>query len=119
MQFYLHNYIYCTAVCLYFLNFRYARNHLRTMINNLGRHARARTWKALKFEEFKTFLSVFFNMSIVKKLTISEYWNCLLPSQSSFWFRRAMSRNRFQNILKFLHVADFQRMVHRQVIDKS
>ena len=54
-------------------------------------------------------------MSLTKKCTISEYWNNTLASQSSGWFNKVMSRNRFQNILKFLHISDFNKDVDRQV----
>ncbi|XP_033761258.1 piggyBac transposable element-derived protein 4-like [Pecten maximus] len=65
-------------------------------------------------KDFRSFLAIFFNMCLLKKLSIAEYWNVLLPSQASVWFRKVLSRNRFQIIMKFLHVADFQRMVPRQ-----
>ncbi|XP_069111345.1 piggyBac transposable element-derived protein 4-like [Argopecten irradians] len=101
-----------TCICIYYFG-RYARNYLRTT-ENLGRFARAHRWKPLTVQTFKSFLAIFFNMGIVRKTSIEEYWNSMLPSQLSSWFKTVSSRNTFQNILKFLHVADYRRLADRQ-----
>ena len=44
-------------------------------------------------------------MGLIKKPTIPHYWRTT-TSQSIPWFRRMFSRNRFQLILKFLHLTD-------------
>ena len=45
-------------------------------------------------------------MGLNKKPKISQYWRTTSASQSTPWFRRMFSRNRFQLLLKFLHVVD-------------
>ncbi|XP_069131650.1 piggyBac transposable element-derived protein 4-like [Argopecten irradians] len=93
---------------------RYAHHHIQQNQHQFGRHARARSWKKITLSELKAFLSIFFNMSIVRKPSIPHYWNSRLPSQRSDWFHQTMSRNRFQNILKFIHITDYQQMVGRE-----
>ena len=66
-------------------------------------------WKKegkLSIAEFKGFLAVFYNMGLIRKVSIEEYWNTHNPSQSTPWFRCMFSRNRYQNILKFLYLVD-------------
>ncbi|KAJ8307193.1 hypothetical protein KUTeg_015277 [Tegillarca granosa] len=53
-------------------------------------------------------------MGIIKKASIPQYWNSTLSSQISKWFKTVIPRNRFQNIIKYLHVADYKRNVARQ-----
>ncbi|XP_033749267.1 piggyBac transposable element-derived protein 4-like [Pecten maximus] len=93
---------------------RYAQNHVRGNQNLIRRHARVRSWKKINLLELKAFLSIFFNMSIIRKPSIPHYWNSTLPSQRSDWFHQTMARNRFQNILKFIQIADYQRRVGRE-----
>ncbi|CAG2204537.1 unnamed protein product [Mytilus edulis] len=52
------------------------------------------------------FFAVIFNMGLVRKATIAEYWNCKLPSQDTSWFRKMFSRNRFQLVFKFFHLTN-------------
>lgn len=63
--------------------------------------------------EFKAFLAVIFNMGLNKKAAIKEYWNTKDISQSTPWFRLVFSRNRFQNILKFLHIVNTKKIPAR------
>ncbi|CAG2245712.1 unnamed protein product [Mytilus edulis] len=73
-----------------------------------------KSWRPLTENELKSFLAIVFNMGLIRKSSIEEYWNSSLPSQASHWFKKVMSRNRFQNILKFLYVSDYSRNVPRQ-----
>jgi hypothetical protein len=43
---------------------------------------------------------------VKKKSSIKHYWRKNKDSQDTRWFRKMFSRNRFQNILKFLHIID-------------
>ncbi|CAG2230314.1 unnamed protein product [Mytilus edulis] len=52
-------------------------------------------------------------MGLIRKVSIEEYWNKHSPSQSTPWFRCMFSRNRFQNILKFLHLVDTKKLPKR------
>lgn len=52
-------------------------------------------------------------MGLIRKVSIEEYWNKKNPSQSTPWFRTMFSRNRFQNILKFLHIVDSKKLPPR------
>lgn len=56
--------------------------------------------------EIYTFLAVLLNMGLVKKPTLSDYWDISHPSQSTPWFPYQFKRERFQLLLKFLHFAD-------------
>ena len=63
--------------------------------------------------EFKAFIAVILNMGLIKKATISEYWNRKHSSQSTPWFRKVFTRNRFQLLLKFLHLVDNRKIAPR------
>ncbi|XP_052080769.1 piggyBac transposable element-derived protein 4-like [Mytilus californianus] len=69
-----------------------------------------KSWRALTENELKSFLAIVFNMGLIRKSSIEEYWNSSMPSQASHWFKEVMSRNRFQ----FLYVSDYSRNVPRQ-----
>ncbi|KAJ8319539.1 hypothetical protein KUTeg_002887 [Tegillarca granosa] len=53
-------------------------------------------------------------MGLIRKSSIEEYWNSTMASQASNWFKRTMSRNRFQNILRFLYVSDHSKNCPRE-----
>ncbi|XP_071153115.1 piggyBac transposable element-derived protein 4-like [Mytilus edulis] len=55
----------------------------------------------------------FFNMGLIRKVSIEEYLNKHNPSQSTPWFRCMFSRNRFQKILNFLHLVDTKKLPKR------
>ncbi|VDI15392.1 Hypothetical predicted protein [Mytilus galloprovincialis] len=78
----------------------YARNLIRKGAATAKRYARMKSWRPLTENELKSFLAIVFNMGLIRKSSIEEYWNSSLPSQASQWFKKVMSRNRFQNILK-------------------
>ncbi|CAC5420426.1 unnamed protein product [Mytilus coruscus] len=61
---------------------------------------------AVTLAEMKGFISVILNMGLIRKPSITEYWNTKFPSQDTVWFRDIFSRNRFQSILKFFHIVD-------------
>jgi hypothetical protein len=94
----------------------YARSIIKASAATARRHSRIKSWKPLTVNELKKFLAIVFNMGLLKKTSIEEYWNTTMPSQSSKWFKQVMPRNRFQIILKFLYVFDHSRIVSRQVI---
>ena len=52
-------------------------------------------------------------MELIKKPTIAQYWRTKNESQSTQLFRRMFSRNRFQLLLKFLHVVDNSKLPTR------
>ncbi|CAK9832789.1 PiggyBac transposable element-derived protein 4 [Anthophora retusa] len=81
----------------------YADNFLSR--RNLYPNSRARKWKDITISELKGFIACVINMGIQKWPTISSYWSTN-NSQYNPWFHRMFSRNRFQLILKFLHLAD-------------
>lgn len=58
------------------------------------------------------FLSVVFNMGLVRNPTLAEYWSTR-GSHSMPWFRKMFPRNRFQLILKFFHVVDNRKIPKR------
>ena len=52
-------------------------------------------------------------MGMIRKPTIPQYWNKKYASQDTQWFRSMFSRNRFQCLLKFLHVVDCSKLPPR------
>ncbi|CAC5398923.1 unnamed protein product [Mytilus coruscus] len=97
-------------------NRRYAKNLCNETIRQTRRFSRKMQWQKegkLTIPEFKGFLAVFFNMGLIRKVSFEEYWNKHSPSQSTPWFRCMFSRNRFQNILKFLHLVDTKKLPKR------
>ncbi|CAG2187891.1 unnamed protein product [Mytilus edulis] len=94
----------------------YANDMCNTARHYIGRKSRKLRWRRngnLTMFEFKGFLSVLFNMGLIRKVSISEYWNTKSVSQSTPWFRCMFSRNRFQNILKFLRLVCDNRLPNR------
>ena len=69
----------------------------------LSRHSRANQWKPLTLPELKTFLGLTLATGLLSKRGhISEYWS-KNPILFTPFFGQTMSRNRYQNITKFLH----------------
>jgi hypothetical protein len=66
-----------------------------------------KNWVPTDRSEMRAFIGVMMAMGLLKKPTIESYWNkggsFLLYSPS---FSQVFSRNRFQNILRFLHCND-------------
>ncbi|VDI33309.1 Hypothetical predicted protein [Mytilus galloprovincialis] len=71
-------------------------------VQNLPPNSRSRQWIDVTLAEMRTFIGLLLLMGIIQKPSIESYWStdCLLSTPS---FANAMSRNRFQLILKFLH----------------
>lgn len=95
---------------------RYAKDLCHETIRQTRRFSRKLQWKKegkLSIAEFKGFLAVFYNMGLIRKVSIEEYWNTHNPSQSTPWFRCMFSRNRYQNILKFLYLVDKKKIPKR------
>ena len=71
----------------------------------LQRTSRAQAWKPVSLGEMQVFIAVTFLMGLVRKPSVSDYWSrdtfTCTPLLSS-----TMSRNRFQNILKYFHCND-------------
>ncbi|XP_043263437.1 piggyBac transposable element-derived protein 4-like [Colletes gigas] len=81
----------------------YADNFLSR--RNLHPNSRARKWQDITISELKGFIACVINMGLQKRPTISSYWSTN-NSQYNPWFHQMFSRNRFQLILKFFHLAD-------------
>lgn len=64
----------------------YARSVIRASAATVRRHSRIKSWKPLTVNELRRFLAIVFNMGLIKKTSIEEYWNTTMPSQSSKWF---------------------------------
>ena len=54
----------------------------------------------------KGFLSVMFNMGLVKRNKLNDYWETKYRSQSTPWFRKMFIRSRFLEILHSFHILD-------------
>jgi len=57
-------------------------------------------------EEFRALLGVTMNMGLIRKATVSSYWDSAHLSQRTPWFNEHFSRDRFQLLMKFLHFND-------------
>ncbi|VDI04338.1 Hypothetical predicted protein [Mytilus galloprovincialis] len=95
---------------------RYARSFIKTNMQRINRcrHSRVHQWiKAgpLTINEFKGFLAAIYNMGLNKRPTLQCYWK--KGKQEYKWFRKMFPRNRFQLILKFLHVVDNRKISGR------
>ncbi|XP_052089776.1 piggyBac transposable element-derived protein 4-like [Mytilus californianus] len=96
---------------------RYANQVIQKKIRENTYHAssRLRLWTKfgkLTLTELKGFLATIFNMGIIRKPTIAMYW-VKRSSQSTIWFRKIFSRNRFQLILRFFHLVDNRKTPQR------
>lgn len=74
-------------------------------LDNLPIFSRARSWRPVDFPEMKVFLAIVIFMGLVRMPNYDMYWSThdliLLKHLTSY-----MSRDRFLNILSFLHAAD-------------
>jgi hypothetical protein len=90
----------------------YARSIIKASATTARRHSRIKSWKPLTVNELKKFLAIVFNMGLLKKTSIEEYWNTTMPSQSSKWFKQVMP----DNFEIRIYVSDHSRNISRQVI---
>ena len=81
---------------------RYAEQFIRANDGNIRRRSLVKLWKPTTHEEMQTFLGLCILMGIIYKPRIWMYW-----SSDAFYstpvFSQAMSRERFQIIMRFLH----------------
>ena len=69
------------------------------------RHARLGTWRDINESDIKIFIAHVLIMSSVRKPALHNYWSTKTLSRTPF-FGMYLSRNKFQDILWNLHVAD-------------
>jgi hypothetical protein len=69
------------------------------------RTSRLNDWKPTNSAEMKVFLGLLLQMGPVALPTLSHYWSKNKLYKTALW-RAAMSRNRFQLLLRFWHFAD-------------
>ena len=85
---------------------RYAGQFFSSTAGTLPTHSRAHDWKPLTLPELKIFLGLTLLTGILdKRGHLSDYWS-KNPLLYTPFFGQTMSRNRYQNILKFLHFND-------------
>lgn len=84
---------------------RYAQQQIQEPIPS---HSRMNDWVPTDRTEMRAFLGVMLAMGLIKKPTIESYWNKQGNNflSHSPGFSEVFSRNRFQNILRFLHCND-------------
>ncbi|KAM3850406.1 piggyBac transposable element-derived protein 4-like [Diretmus argenteus] len=68
-------------------------------------YSRVNVWQPLTVGELKRFLGLFFLTGLIKKVSIAEYWSVDVALETPY-FRKTMSRNRYQLIWRFLHFSD-------------
>ena len=69
------------------------------------RHARLGMWRDVNESDIKIFIAHILIISSVRKPALHNYWSTKTLSRTPF-FRMYLSRNKFQDILWNLHVAD-------------
>ena len=62
-------------------------------------------WTPISKEELMAFIGINIAMGIVSLPTLDDYWSSD-PILTHTWFRTIMSRNRFRQILRYIHVVD-------------
>ncbi|CAC5419723.1 unnamed protein product [Mytilus coruscus] len=74
-----------------------------------------KSWVNVNALEMRAFLGLFLSMGLVKKPSLRSYWNASLDSwiTNTPAFKSVMPRNRFQNILRFLHCNNNEEEVPR------
>lgn len=65
-------------------------------------HSNMAPWKDVTVEELRIFLALTINMGHVRKCNVKDYWS-MDPLLSTPIFRKYMTRNRYLQILRFLH----------------
>ena len=85
---------------------RYADQYFRGKggVGNLKLHARAKKWRPVDREDMTAFIGIILYMGMARLPTYALYWsnNWLLD----LGLKQVISRDRFLNILTFLHCAD-------------
>ena len=67
--------------------------------------SRCHDWRPVTREELKSFFGLFFLTGLVWKPAMELYWS-MEDIYATPYFGQVMSRDRFQNILRFLHFND-------------
>ncbi len=63
-------------------------------------------WNPVSKEEIKAFIGLVIAMGIVSLPSINDYWSTE-PMHCHSWFRLVMPRDRFRQILRYIHVVDY------------
>ena len=83
-----------------------SRDHIQQIEHySHKRHARLGTWRDVNESDIKIFIAHILIMSSVRKPVLHNYWSTKTLSRTPF-FGMYLSRNKFQDILWNLHVAD-------------
>ena len=81
----------------------YANQFFLSKTGTLPIHSRAHDWKLLTLPELKIFLGLTLTTGLLdERGHLSDYWT-KNPVLFTPFFGQTLSRNRYQNILKFLH----------------
>lgn len=89
---------------------RYASQYINS--TELKDHSRVKEWLPVTKDEIKAFIACILNMGLVRKPTMFSYWT-KLSSGSTPWFPMMFPRNRFQLILRFLHLVNNEELAKR------
>lgn len=80
-------------------------NYAHRTVGPVQQHARFRYWKDTNIEEMRKFIGMLLYMGLAKLPSISHYWR--LDQLYNFpLFRKVMSRNRFQLLLRYFHFSE-------------
>ena len=81
------------------------RHAVQTMQN--GTHVHPRPWSDIEVVEMKAFVGILMLMGICRLPRLEMYWSTQQHFFSS-WHLGVMTKTRFQQIFRFLHLPDYQ-----------
>ena len=98
--------------CLDFFSLFFTPEVWQLLVSQTNLHAEQKrglressVWYPVTVDEMKAWLSLYLDMGLVTKPSISSYWSTEVVLSSPF-FPSVMSRTRFLQILRYLHFAD-------------
>ena len=78
---------------------------------NLSHTPRARAWEDVTVAEMKAFVGLLILMGILRLPRLEMYWQVKHPLIATEGISSIMSRNRFEQIFRFLHLADSSQQI--------
>ena len=83
----------------------------RYALENISHTPHARPWEDVIVPEMKAFVGLLILMGIVRLPRLEMYWQVKHPIIATVGISSIMSRNRFQQIFRFLHLADSSQQI--------
>lgn len=84
---------------------KYAKYEMGRVRSTRKKHSRMNEWTDVDVEEMRKFVGIFLLMGVHNMPSMKDYWS-YDPLYRTYVFRTVMSRNRFQNILRYWHFSN-------------